>query len=145
VVRLQVLDAPHTPHGDAAGTPHGTNGWDTAAAELFADRVLAEAELHVPGLSALVLERHLTTPAALAEANPNAGPGDHGAGDNSLAQALTLRPVPAHAGGYYTTVPGVWLIGAATWPGPGVNGASGRAVARALIGSQSTATSALVP
>jgi phytoene dehydrogenase-like protein len=27
-------------------------------------------------------------------------------------------------------VPGVWLIGAATWPGPGVSGASGRAVAR---------------
>jgi phytoene dehydrogenase-like protein len=31
-------------------------------------------------------------------------------------------------------VPGVWLIGAATWPAPGVNGASGRAVAKELIG-----------
>jgi phytoene dehydrogenase-like protein len=134
VVRLQVLDVPHTPRGDAADTRYGTQGWwDPATAEAFADRVLAEAELHVPGLSGLVLERHLTTPTDLAKASPNAGPGDHGAGDNSLTQALTQRPVPAHSGGYRTVVPGVWMIGAAAWPGPSVSGASGRAVARALI------------
>jgi phytoene dehydrogenase-like protein len=57
---------------------------------------------------------------------------DHGAGENSLSQGFTQRPIPAHAGGYHTAVPGVWLIGAATWPGPAVSGASGRAVARAL-------------
>src|SRR5262245_59953948 len=64
------------PRGDAAGTPHGNDGWDPATAEVFADPVLAEAELHVPDLTGLVLERHLTTPADLAKANPNAGPGD---------------------------------------------------------------------
>jgi phytoene dehydrogenase-like protein len=82
VVRLQVLDVPHTPGGDAAGTRYGTGGWDSATAEAFA--------------------------------------------------------------GYRTAVPGVWLIGAATWPGGGVSGASGRAVARALIdattGSRAPAT-----
>ncbi|WP_255955116.1 phytoene desaturase family protein [Streptomyces odontomachi] len=108
-------------------------GWDAATAEAFADRVLAEAEAHVPGLSGLVLERHLTTPADLAAQSPNAGPGDHGAGENSLQQALTQRPIPAHRGGHRTLLPGAWLIGAATWPGPAVSGASGRAVARALI------------
>jgi phytoene dehydrogenase-like protein len=133
VARLQVLDAPHTPSGDAAGTRYGTVGWDRAATDAFADRVLAEAELHVPGLTGLILERHLTTPADLARSSPNAGPGDHAAGDNSLAQALTQRPIPAHSGGHQTALPGAWLIGAATWPGPGVSGASGRAVARALI------------
>ena len=135
VVRLQVLDVPHTPRGDAAGTSHGTNGWDPASAEAFADRVVAEAELHAPGLEGLVIERHLTTPADLAKASRNAGPGDHAAGENSLVQAFTERPIAAHTGGYRTAVPGAWLIGAATWPGPGVNGASGRAVARALIGA----------
>jgi phytoene dehydrogenase-like protein len=30
-------------------------------------------------------------------------------------------------------VPGAWLIGAASWPGPGVSGASGYALAGALI------------
>jgi phytoene dehydrogenase-like protein len=135
VVRLQVLDAPHTPRGDAAGTSYGAHGWDPATAEAFADRVLAEAELHAPGLEELVLERHLTTPSDLAKASPNAGPGDHAAGENSLGQALTERPIPAHAGTHRTAVPRVWLIGAATWPGPGVTGTSGRAVARQLIGT----------
>jgi phytoene dehydrogenase-like protein len=134
VVRLQILDAPLSPSGDAAGTPYGTKGWDPDTAEAFADRVLAEAELHVPGLAGLVLERHITTPADLARQSPNAGPGDHAAGENSLAQAFAQRPIPAHAGGYRTAVPGVWLIGAATWPGPAVNGTSGRAVAKELIG-----------
>jgi phytoene dehydrogenase-like protein len=135
VVRLQILDVPHTPTGDAAGTDYGANGWDRATAEAFADRVLAEAELHAPGLTGLVIERHLTTPDDLADASPNAGPGDHAAGDNSLVQGLTQRPIPAHSGGHRTMVPGAWLIGAASWPGPGVSGASGRAVARALIGA----------
>ena len=49
----------YTPSGDAAGTRYGTDGWDPQTAEAFADRVLAEAELHVPGLTGLVLERHL--------------------------------------------------------------------------------------
>jgi phytoene dehydrogenase-like protein len=102
VVRLQVLDVPHTPRRDAAGTRYGTHGWD-----------------------------------------PAAGPGDHLAGDNSLVQAFTQRPIPAHGGGHRAVVPGVWLIGAATWPGPGVSGTSGRAVAQALIdariGSRATA------
>jgi phytoene dehydrogenase-like protein len=142
VARLQVLDAPHTPAGDAAGTRYGADGWDKAAGELFADRVLAEAELHIPGLTGLVLERHLTTPADLAEASPNAGPGDSGAGDNSLVQGFTQRPIPAHRGGYRTAVPGVWLIGSATWPAPGVSGSSGRAAARALIGTADAALAA---
>jgi phytoene dehydrogenase-like protein len=132
IVRLQVLDAPLTPTGDAAGTLRVVERWSASTADAFADRVLAEAEQHVPGLTGLVLERHITTPADLAKASPNAGPGDHGAGENSLWQGFVQRPIPAHGGGYGTAVAGVWLIGAATWPAPGVSGASGRAVARAL-------------
>jgi phytoene dehydrogenase-like protein len=142
VMRLQILDVPHTPRGDAAGTGYGRAGWDDATAEAFAERVLAEAELHAPGLTGLVLERHLTTPADLAKASPNAGPGDHAAGDNSLVQAFTERPIPAHSGGHRTAVPGAWLIGAASWPGPGVSGASGYAVARALIDATAGARAA---
>jgi len=138
VVRLQVLDAPLVPNGDAAGVRPGVDGWSASTAEAFADRVLAEAEQHLPGLTGLVLERHITSPADLARASPNAGPGDHGAGDNSLRQGLTQRPIPAHGGGYRTAVPGVWLIGAATWPAAAVSGLSGRAVARALTGQDST-------
>lgn len=114
VVRLQILDVPLVPRGDAAGGPYASDGWSRDTAEAFADRVPAEAERYVPGLTGLVLERHVTTPADLAAANPNAGPGDHAAGYNGLAQALTERPIPAHQGGYRTAVPCVWMIGAPT-------------------------------
>jgi len=71
--------------------------------------------------------------ADLARTNPNAGPGDHASGHNALSQAFTQRPIPAHRGGYATVIPDLYLIGAASWPGPGVGGSSGRAVARRLL------------
>lgn len=95
--------------------------------------MIAEAAEHVKGLPERVLARHILSPADLARTSPNAGPGDHASGHNALSQGFEQRPIPAHRGGYRTAVPGVYLIGAATWPGPGVNGASGRAVARALL------------
>jgi phytoene dehydrogenase-like protein len=132
-VRIQLLDVPLRPAGDAAGQIDVEGGWTPAVAERLADRTIAEAGRHVEGLADLVLARHLRTPADLARSNPNAGPGDHGSGHNALSQAFTRRPIPAHRGGYATAVPGVYLIGAATWPGPGVSGTSGRAVARLLL------------
>lgn len=134
VVRLQVLDAPLRPVGDAAGDIAAAGEWETSVAERFADRVIAEAATHVPGLEESVLARHLLSPADIAAANPNSGPGDSAAGHNAASQAFTLRPIAAHRGGYATVVPGLYLIGAATWPGAGVGGSSGRAVAHALMG-----------
>lgn len=136
VVRLQILDAPLHPGGDAAGKIVADGRWTPDVAERFADRVLEEAALHLPGLPELILARHLVSPADLAAANPNAGPGDSNAGHTALDQGFTQRPIPAHRGGYATAVPGLYLIGGATWPGPGVSGGSGRAVARALLGEQ---------
>jgi phytoene dehydrogenase-like protein len=133
VARLQILDVPVYPVSDAAGTIPADGNWGTAVAERFADRVIAEAARHVPGLEGQILARHLVSPKDLATANPNAGPGDSNAGHMALSQGFTQRPVPAHGGGYATAVPGVYLIGGATWPGPGVSGASGRTVANLLL------------
>jgi phytoene dehydrogenase-like protein len=133
VVRIQLLDIPLRPIGDAAGQIAAEGEWTTSVAERLADRAIAEASEHVKGLADLVLARHLLTPADLARANPNTGSGDHGSGHNALSQAFTQRPIPAHRGGYATAVPGVYLIGAATWPGPSVSGSSGRAVALQLL------------
>lgn len=133
VVRVQVLDVPLRPVGDAAGQIEVTGQWTESVAERFADRVIAEAADHVKGLEHLVLARHILTPADLARLSPNVGPGDHASGHNALSQAFTQRPIPVHRGGYATAVPGLYLIGAATWPGPGIGGTSGRAVARALL------------
>jgi phytoene dehydrogenase-like protein len=133
VVRLQVLDAPLHPIGDAADLIAVDQGWTTSVAERFADRVIGEAAHHISGLEQMVLARHILSPADLALTNRNAGPGDHASGENALSQAFTQRPIPAHRGGYATDVPNLYLIGAATWPGPGVGGSSGRAVARHLL------------
>jgi phytoene dehydrogenase-like protein len=134
LVRLQVFETPLFPRGDVAGHIDADGRWTGALAERFADRVIDEAAQYVPGLKDSVLARHIISPADLAASNPNAGPGDHGAGHNALSQAFTQRPIPAHRGGYATPVPDLYLIGAATWPGPGVGGTSGRAVARRLLG-----------
>ncbi|WP_326565793.1 NAD(P)/FAD-dependent oxidoreductase [Amycolatopsis rhabdoformis] len=134
VVRMQILDVPLAPIGDAADQIDVAGEWTPSVAQHFADRVLAEAALHVKGLDELVLARHVLSPADLARANPSTGPGDHAAGHNGLAQAFTQRPIPAHRGGYATTVDDLYLIGAASWPGSGVTGASGRAIARRLLG-----------
>jgi phytoene dehydrogenase-like protein len=133
VVRIQLLDVPLRPIGDAAGEIEADGEWTASVAERFADRAIAEASEHVKGLKDLVLARYLLTPADLARMSPNAGPGDHGSGHNALTQAFTQRPIPAHRGGYATAVPGLYLIGAATWPGPAVSGSSGRAVAQRLL------------
>ncbi|NLU76251.1 NAD(P)/FAD-dependent oxidoreductase [Streptomyces sp. HNM0575] len=133
VARLQVMDAPIHPRGDAAGVIAAGGAWTRSMAEHFADRMIEEAALHIPGLDRLVLGRHVLTPGDLAASNPNAGPGDHAGGHNGLVQGFTQRPIPAHRGGYATAVPRLYLIGAASWPGPGVSGASGRAVALTLL------------
>jgi phytoene dehydrogenase-like protein len=137
VVRLQVLDAPLRPTGDALEVIETDGVWTRDVVENFTDRVIAEAGKHVKGLEELVLARHVLSPADLARLSPNAGPGDHAAGHNALSQGLAQRPIPAHRGGYATAVPDLYLIGAASWPGPGVNGASGRAVALRLLGRRS--------
>ena len=133
MVRLQVLDAPLHPSGDAADLIPADGEWTDSVAERFADRVVVEAAQHISGLEQMVSARHILSPADLARTSPNAGPGDHASGHNALSQAFTRRPIPAHRGGYATVVPDLYLIGAATWPGPGVGGSSGRAVARRLL------------
>jgi phytoene dehydrogenase-like protein len=133
VVRLQILDVPLHPAGDAAGGIAAEGSWTRAVAERFADRVIAEAAQHVAGLEEMILARHLLSPADIAAANPNAGPGDSAAGHHALSQGFTQRPIAAHRGGYATAVPELHLIGAATWPGASVSGASGRAIAHILL------------
>lgn len=133
VVRIQVLDVPLCPVGDAAGEIHADRAWTTSVVESFADRVVAEASEHLKGLDELVLARHMISPGDLARRLPSMGPGDHCAGHNGLEQGFTQRPIPAHGGGYATVVPGLYLIGGSTWPGPGVSGTSGRSVARTLL------------
>jgi len=133
VARLQVLEVPTRVLGDAAGAiAVGGDGWSHDVKERFADRLLEIAEQHLPGLRGQVLARHVVSPAEIAAANPSTGPGDPYGGRHDLAQSYVFRPIPA-AAGHATPVPGLYQLGAATWPGHGINGGSGWIVAQALL------------
>jgi phytoene dehydrogenase-like protein len=134
VVRIQATDVPFRPRGDAGGEIDvGDGTWSDALTDRFADRMLDVVERHLPGTRAAMLHRAVVTPDAIARFNPNSGPGDLYGGAASLAQNLLWRPLAA-APGVRTFVPNLYLVGAATWPGSGVNGASGHLVARLLLG-----------
>ncbi len=129
VVWVQVRALPARIRGDAAGRI-AARDWD-AAAEPYADRVLAKLERYAPGVGELVSAFAVLTPAELERRNPNLVGGDSLAGSMHLRQNLRLRPFP---GGhdYETGIEGLLMTGAACWPGAGVNALSGYNVALKL-------------
>lgn len=124
VVWIQVRTVPATIRGDAAGTVLGTS-WPEVA-ESMADRVLDKLARYAPGIGSRIAARAVHTPADLAAANPNLVGGDSIAGSHHLSQNFLFRPLGAGHNGYRTAIPGLYLTGAATWPGGGNNAASGR-------------------
>jgi phytoene dehydrogenase-like protein len=130
VLWIQARVVPGTIRGDALGEIPTTD-WDEAK-ELFADRVLALLGGYAPGLAQRVLARHVLSPADLERANPNLVGGDQLAGSHHAFQHFFLRPLPGWTR-YRTPVEGLYLCGAATWPGAGVGAGSGY-----LLGKQLT-------
>ncbi|MEV5240749.1 NAD(P)/FAD-dependent oxidoreductase [Streptomyces cinnamoneus] len=133
VARLQVLDVPLRLRGDAAGQIGTCDGWTDGVKNAFADRVIELAARHAPDLPDAIIGRHVIGPADLAAFNPNCGPGDPYGGSHDLSQSYLLRPLPGQPS-HRTIVPNLFMLGAATWPGHGVNGGSGYIVAGELLG-----------
>ena len=133
VVRIQLLEVPARVRGDAAGKIRVTSdGWTDAVKEAFADRVIDQAAQYVPNLYSAILARHVIGPRELAAFNPNCGPGDPFGGSHELARGYTFSPPPSQPS-HHTAVPNLFLVGAAAWPGHGVNGGSGYIVAKELL------------
>ncbi|MHB1500739.1 MAG: phytoene desaturase family protein [Candidatus Dormibacteria bacterium] len=131
VLWIQVRTLPPRIADDPGGALAGRS-WDEAA-EPFADRVMAKLERYAPGLSAAVIDRAVLSPAELERRNHNLVGGDSIAGSMHLRQNFWFRPAPGMAR-YRTPVGGLVLVGAGTWPGPGLNAQSGYLAARDLIG-----------
>lgn len=130
---LQLQEVPFEPVGDAAGSIDVTGGWSNESVRKhYLDRVLARLEQFAPGTTASVLASHIIAPNDLLAANPNAIQGDPYAGSAELDQNLRWRPYPG-AVNHQTPVKGVWHIGAATHPGPGLGAGSGHLVAQRII------------
>jgi phytoene dehydrogenase-like protein len=132
VARLQILDVPTRPRGDADDAID-VDGWSNDVKNAFADRVIKLACRHVGNLDGAILDRYLIAPPDLAAFNPNCGPGDPFGGSHDLGQSYLFRPLPGQPS-HQTPVPNLFMVGAATWPGHGVNGSSGYIVAKRLLG-----------
>lgn len=129
---LQLQELPGRPVGDAAGELDVAGGWSRSLVAGYVDRVLGLIEQHAPGARGRVRSVHSLSPADLTAANRNAEHGDPYGGSAELDQNLLWRPGPL-TGRHRTPVHGVWHIGAATHPGPGLGAGSGHLVAQQLI------------
>jgi phytoene dehydrogenase-like protein len=130
VLWIQVRTLPSEIRGDAAGEiPART--WEKAK-EPFADRVMRKLEDYAPGIGDLVLERVVFSPEDLERHNPNLVGGDSIGGSHHLRQNFIFRPFPGWSN-YKMPLEGLYMVGAATWPGAGTNAISGYLAAKEIL------------
>jgi phytoene dehydrogenase-like protein len=102
----------------------------------IAERMERRIEQFAPGFRDLILARRTRSPAQLAEHDPALVGGDLAAGSVRLSQIGPLRPSLRLYRGR-TPLRGLYVAGGSVYPGPGVNGASGDAAARAVLSDAS--------
>ncbi len=129
---IQLQELPFAPRGDAAGLLDTGAGWTPELVEGFVERVFDRIEEHAPGFRATVQKTFTLSPVDLVALNRNAVNGDPYGGSAELDQNLLWRPT-RHTSRHHTAINGLWHIGAATHPGPGLGGGSGHYVARRLL------------
>jgi phytoene dehydrogenase-like protein len=130
---VQLQEVPAEPTGDAAGAIDVAGGWGAEPLRTaYVNRVLDRIESVAPGFKDTILGIKVITPTDLTAHNPNARSGDPYAGAADLDQNLLWRPFPSGAR-HRTAVRGLWHIGAATHPGPGLGGESGRLAAHQIL------------
>jgi phytoene dehydrogenase-like protein len=139
VLWIQLQQVPYAPNGDAAAqvdpagqldTADGT--WTPELEAAFTERVLSVLEPHVENWPAARGRSAALSPVELERRNPNLVRGDIYSGDCELGQSYLWRPLPAY-GTHATPVQSLYQCGASTYPGPGLNAASGRIVALRVI------------
>jgi phytoene dehydrogenase-like protein len=123
--------APEGQHTAWAYTHGARSMADRLAAPALVDAIEAQVERYAPGFRDRILARHVLGPADLQRRNANLDGGDVGGGSYELRQAV-FRPVPKLTP-YATSVRGLYLGSAATFPGGAVHGVPGDAAARALL------------
>jgi phytoene dehydrogenase-like protein len=133
IVWIQLQEVPYEPRGDAGGEIYvGPGGWTQELEDAYADRIVARLARHIENVPVAIVGRAVLSAPTLERRNPNLVRGDIYAGAATLEQSYVWRPLPSH-GSHATPVPGLYHCGASTYPGPGLNAASGRIVAKHLI------------
>jgi phytoene dehydrogenase-like protein len=129
ILWIQVRVLPASIRGDALDRIGGRDWADIK--EAYADRVMAILEGYAPGFASKIMGRAVFSPRDLESENPNLVGGDSLGGSHHLSQNFLFRPAPGWSR-YRTPLPGLHLVGAATWPGAGVGAGSGFMLARML-------------
>jgi phytoene dehydrogenase-like protein len=94
--------------------------------------MVARLEAHAPGLTGSIVDRTITSPAALQDLDPNLVGGDVGGGSATVDQMVVFRPVAGWSS-YALPVGGLYMCGAASHPGGGVHGLCGRNAAGTVL------------
>ena len=123
---------PSSIQGDAAGTITARH-WDEAK-DAYADWAISLIERYAPGLLSKILARTVMSPLDLERENPNLIGGDSLSGSHHLDQNFVFRPVFGWSR-YRTPVKNLYIVGASTWPGGGLNAGSGFMLAKMLAGA----------
>lgn len=129
ILWVQVRVLPKRIAGDAASVIVARD-WSMAG-ELYADRAAGIIEHYAPGFTRSILARSVLTPDDLEAENPCLVGGDNLSGSHHLDQNFLFRPVAGHSR-YRMPVNGLYMCGAATWPGAGTGAGSGHMLGQML-------------
>jgi phytoene dehydrogenase-like protein len=133
IIWIQLQEVPYRPTGDAAGEIDVADGeWTPDLEAAYADRIVSHLARHIENLPDAIVGRAILSPPTLERRNPNFVRGDIYAGAAQLDQSYLWRPLPSY-GTHATPLDGLYQCGASTYPGPGLNAASGRIVAMQLL------------
>ncbi len=130
ILWIQVRALPSEIRSDAMDEIETTE-WDEAK-EPVADRVIEKLERYAPGVSDVIRERTVLSPADLERDNPNLVGGDSIGGSHHLKQQFLFRPFVGYSR-YEMPVDDLYMVGAGTWPGAGNNATSGYLAAQRLL------------
>jgi phytoene dehydrogenase-like protein len=133
IIWIQLQEVPYRPAGDAAGEIDvGDGTWTPELEAAYADRIVSHLARQIENLPGAIVGRAVLSPTTLERRNPNFVRGDIYAGATDLDQSYLWRPLPSY-GSHSTPLDGLYQCGASTYPGPGLNAASGRIVAMRLL------------
>ena len=124
-------DGRHVLSANVQFAPHAPKAGPDAARAALLRAVRGVLETHAPGLGALVTHAELLMPYDIEARFGLPGGCWHGA-ELSVEQMFFLRPI-REAAGYATPLPGLWLAGAGSHPGGGIEGAAGWNAAERIL------------
>ncbi|MFS0780690.1 phytoene desaturase family protein [Bacillus sp. 1P06AnD] len=127
---VQVRALPFEPTADRDGKIRPGKWADMK--EAYAERVIDKIEEYAPNIKQSILSHTVLSPEDLMNDNMNLWKGDSVSGSHHINQNYVFRPFFG-ASKYDTPIKGLYISGASTWPGGGMNATSGYLAAKRIL------------